>query len=225
MGFIGHHNPFVRISPVNVSMASQALLQGRKAEAGSVARVCAPDVEGLVIEALRGQANETESQDDSDRDLVERQLARVVIRRAELAIDLQPAADIEAVDPQGAATITTIAIPFTPVLPLRKGVAHSPAASQSMDEASRMALLGVIGRARTWIDEIVTDASVDFETIAAREGLGAAYVRRLAALAYLSPRLIEAIAEGRAPADLTATKLPTGMPLRWVEQEQSFLSA
>ena len=203
---------------------SQAVLQGRKAEAGSVARVSGPDVEGLVIEALRGQADETESQDDSDRDLVERRIARVVVRSAELAIDLQPAADAEAVDPQGAATITTVTIPFTPALPLRKGVAHSPAASQSMDEASRMALLGVIGRARMWIEEIVTDASVGFETIAAREGLGAAYVRRLAALAYLSPRLVEATADGRAPADLTATKLLAGMPLSWAEQEQRFLS-
>lgn len=94
-----------------------------------------------------------------------------------------------------------------------------------MDEALRMALHSVIGRARASIDEIVNDASVDFETIAGRERLGAAFVRRLASLAFLSPRVVETIADGRASADLAATKLLTDLPLSWAEQEQGLLPA
>jgi site-specific DNA recombinase len=42
----------------------------------------------------------------------------------------------------------------------------------------------------------------------------------LAPLAYLSPRVIQAIAEGRAPADLTVTQLVRNLPLTWAEQEE-----
>jgi hypothetical protein len=58
-----------------------------------------------------------------------------------------------------------------------------------------------------------------------RQSIGAAYVRRLASLAYLSPRFVEAIAEGRGGADLTATKALGDLPLSWAEQEKRFLTA
>jgi hypothetical protein len=54
------------------------------------------------------------------------------------------------------------------------------------------------------------------------EKLTERHVRFLAPLAYLSPRVIEAIAEGRAPADLTVTRLARNLPLSWAEQEEQF---
>ena len=39
-------------------------------------------------------------------------------------------------------------------------------------------------------------------------------------LAYLSPRIVEAIANGTAPADLTVTSLARALPHGWAEQEQ-----
>jgi hypothetical protein len=39
-------------------------------------------------------------------------------------------------------------------------------------------------------------------------------------LAYLSPRIIEAIAEGRAPADLTVTRLARNLPTLLADQEK-----
>ncbi len=39
-------------------------------------------------------------------------------------------------------------------------------------------------------------------------------------LAYLAPRVIEAIAEGRAPADLTVTRLVRNLPTVWADQEK-----
>jgi len=41
-----------------------------------------------------------------------------------------------------------------------------------------------------------------------------------APLAYLSPRIIQAIAEGRAPADMTVTQLTRNLPLPRTEQEE-----
>jgi site-specific DNA recombinase len=44
--------------------------------------------------------------------------------------------------------------------------------------------------------------------------------RFLAPIAYLSPRIIQAIAEGRAPADMAVTQLTRNLPLPWTEPEE-----
>jgi site-specific DNA recombinase len=81
-----------------------------------------------------------------------------------------------------------------------------------MDDARRLSLLTAIARARDGIETIVKDPALDFGVIARREKLAERHVRFLAPLAYLSPRVIEAIAEGRAPADLTITRLARNVP-------------
>ena len=75
-----------------------------------------------------------------------------------------------------------------------------------MDEAMRLALLMAIVRSRTWIDKIVKDPATDFGAIAKGEHLAQRHVSFLTPLAYLSPRIIEAIAEGRSPTNLTVTR-------------------
>ena len=45
--------------------------------------------------------------------------------------------------------------------------------------------------------------------------------RLWAPLAYLSPRIIAAIVDGTAPADLTVTGLAKTLPYSWCEQERS----
>jgi hypothetical protein len=42
----------------------------------------------------------------------------------------------------------------------------------------------------------------------------------LAPLAFVSPRIVAAIADGTAPADLTVTGLAKALPYSWAEQEQ-----
>ena len=89
-----------------------------------------------------------------------------------------------------------------------------------MDDARRVSLLTAIARARDGIETIVNDPTLDFGVLARREKLAERHVRFLAPLAYLSPHVIQAIAEGRAPADLTVTRLARNLPLAWVEQEE-----
>jgi site-specific DNA recombinase len=67
---------------------------------------------------------------------------------------------------------------------------------------------------------MVKDPAANIGTIAKRENLAERHVRFLAPLAYLSPRIIEAIAEGRAPADLTVTRLARNLPTVWADQEE-----
>ena len=53
-----------------------------------------------------------------------------------------------------------------------------------------------------------------FEEIARSENKGERHIRYLAPLALVSPRIVEAIASGNAPADLTITMLARCAPAR-----------
>jgi site-specific DNA recombinase len=180
---------------------SHALLQGRRDEAGSVGRVSAPDAEQLVIGALRAAFDQ--ERDASDLDLLQKRLNKAIVHRDRIEITLQQDDDSEA---DGASLPAFIAVPFVPTLPLRKGVPHPPTRQSAMDDGLRVSLLAAIAKSRIWIETIVNDAAVDFGALAKREKLAERHVRFLTPLAYLSPSVIQAIAEGRAPADLTVTR-------------------
>jgi hypothetical protein len=61
--------------------------------------------------------------------------------------------------------------------------------------------------------------------LAQRDGITRRYIRRLVDLAFLSPQLVEAILQGRQPADLTATRLTeSDLPLDWAEQHRLLAS-
>ena len=104
-----------------------------------------------------------------------------------------------------------------------KGVIHEPSTTPTMKPESRDALLTAIGKARGWIDDIRLGRIASFAGIAQREAVGERHIRLLAPLALLSPRIIAAIADGTAPADLTVTGLAKALPYSWVEQERSIL--
>src|ERR1700728_5209689 len=114
----------------------------------------------------------------------------------------------------------TISVPFTATLSLREGISHTPLGSEAIDEATRSAMLTSIARSRAWVDTIVKDPAADIWTIAKREHLAERHVRFLAPLAYLSPRIIEAIAEGQPPAGLTVTRVVRNLPTVWADQEK-----
>jgi hypothetical protein len=193
---------------------SQALLQGRKEEAGVVARVSAPNVEQLVIGALQAAFNQ--EPEESDRDLIQTRLDKAIVYRDRIEVTLQ-----EGEEPAGAASsASTISIPLAATRPLRKGVSHSPARQDAIDDARRISLLTTIARSRNWIEAILKDPKIDFGVLAKRENLAERQLRFLAPLGYLSPSIIQAIAEGRAPADLTITKLARSLPPSWAEQEK-----
>ena len=86
---------------------------------------------------------------------------------------------------------------------------------------SRDALLTAIVKAREWIDDIRLGQIAGFAEIAKREAQGERHIRLLAPLAFASPRIIAAILDGSAPADLTVTALAKALPHSWAEQEQS----
>jgi site-specific DNA recombinase len=89
-----------------------------------------------------------------------------------------------------------------------------------MKPESRDALLIAIAKAREWIDDIRLSRVASLAEIAEREAVGERHIRLLAPLAFLSPRIIAAIADGTAAADLTVSGLAKALPYSRAEQER-----
>jgi site-specific DNA recombinase len=194
--------------------------------------VPAPEVESLVCDGIRRQLaamGRTEPANSlTDRELIERHAARVIVTPRALEISLNPASEASAqVDdptldnPAVSTPLTTITLPWTaPSFAAVKGILHEPCEKPAMKPESRDALLAAIATARNWIDGIRLGRFASFAEIAGQEAVGERHIRLLAPLAFLSPRIIAAIAEGTAPADLTITGLAKALPYSWAEQEQ-----
>jgi site-specific DNA recombinase len=71
-------------------------------------------------------------------------------------------------------------------------------------------ILKATARARQWFDDLVSGRAASMVEIGKREGVGKRYVSRVIRLAFLAPTIIERIAEGRQPPELTAQFLSTG---------------
>lgn len=210
---------------------SQAVLQNHKVEAGSIARVSAPDVEAVVSDAIRENvtAHLMAAKEDLDaaksaaavgnptfdRQILLQHVERVTVHRSEIEIVWRPSDPASSDAPTGGSR----KIAFEPHLPVKKGIAHSPAGTR-MDPRSRQALLQAIAKAHRWIDEFMTGKVQSLDEIAARENLVERYVRRLSVLAFLSPKIIRAIMDGTAPTDLTVTSLTQALPHSWAAQER-----
>jgi site-specific DNA recombinase len=87
--------------------------------------------------------------------------------------------------------------------------------------ATDLSLLKAVARAQRWSDDLVTGRVRSIAEIAARERLSARYVRKLMRLGFLTPRLVEMIAAGKQPPELTAEALAEriDLPPLWTAQE------
>jgi DNA invertase Pin-like site-specific DNA recombinase len=216
--------------------ASQAVLQNKPRAAGSIGRVPAAEIEALVMTALRNhlQASGTDPQTipENERELVEHHIERVTLTPKHIKLQLRQSVDapraIGAHDdtrdtpelPIGA-NPNTIAIPWTSPVPTAvKGIVHVPAHNTPMQPSRREALLIAIAKARKWVDDLAHGRTASFAAIARREGKVERHVQLLAPLAFLSPRIVSALLDGTAPADLTLTALARALPYSWAEQER-----
>jgi site-specific DNA recombinase len=85
------------------------------------------------------------------------------------------------------------------------------------------AILKAVARANQWLTELLSGRSRSLVEIGKREGVGKRYVSRIIRLAFLAPSIIEEIAQGRQPPELTAQALstrPGDLPLSWNVQRE-----
>src|ERR1700682_238111 len=164
---------------------SHAILQNRKAEAGSIARVPAPEIETLVCDSVRRHLAAMDAAEPqtvlADRDLIEHHVSRVIVKPQALEVCLIPASEAwaQAEDPsfQDPAPrrplTTTITLPWTaPSFAAVKGIVHAPCAKPAMRPESRDALLTAIAKARGWVDDIRLGRIGSFGGVAEREAQG-----------------------------------------------------
>jgi len=153
---------------------SQALLQSRKTEAGSIARLSAPDVEALVYKAVIEVLRTDQTDNDiTDRELISQQVERVMVHADRIAVTLRCTetganqSDAEA----GTSSSTNLMIPFTPRLLPRKGIVRAPAEHRTIDPRTQDALLRAIARSRSWMDAVLAGKIASFDEIASAERL------------------------------------------------------
>jgi DNA invertase Pin-like site-specific DNA recombinase len=98
-------------------------------------------------------------------------------------------------------------------------------AQQTHNSRWNPALIKAIARGRAWFEELATGRARSLQELAERDGISRRYIRRLVALAFLSPKLVAAILQGRQPVELTATRLTElDLPLDWTEQHKLLAS-
>jgi hypothetical protein len=205
---------------------SQALIQGRKEEAGSVGRVSGPDLEALIVSELRSMGIGGEA---SDRDLVTRWVERITVQQDRIEIRLRADAACGAAAGVGREVCTgqtgAMAVKSIP----RDGRTQaapritSCTSGRTILAHPREVMLRTIARARACVEALASGSMQDLSAMAEREGLSERYLRAQLPLAYLSPKIVEAIANGTISADVTVTRLWSALPTGWAEQEYELL--
>ena len=96
---------------------------------------------------------------------------------------------------------------------------------QHGSESPDTVLLKAVARARHWFEELRSGRASSLDELAQRAGVGKRYVSQLLPLAFLAPAVIDAIAAGRHPVELTTDFLVRypKLPHDWAEQERLFL--
>ncbi|MBS0222567.1 MAG: recombinase family protein [Proteobacteria bacterium] len=200
---------------------SQALLQGRPDEAGSVRRVSAEAIESIVdrrlCEALPPQQQKTWSKSSTDqkRARLKQLIERVVISRESVEIKVTDAGreTMAAADSGSLHIVTTL-----------------KAAAGGKQIVSRHATTARIDRslvkAIVWARDLrqrLEQEGASLEELARQEGCSRPYVSSMIKLAYLSPSITQAILNGTQPASLTlADLMKRDIPVGWADQRRTF---
>jgi len=199
---------------------SAPISQGRKEQAGSVPRVPAPDLEALVVRALRAHAPQPDGGGEdrrnlSDRDLVEQFCPKITVRRGAVEITLNEGESDR-----------TLLIDWSPppartrrelIVPEGSGTEGEKTSCRPIRSESRARLVEAIAKGRLWVDELVSGRMASTRDIADREGLSERSVRMTLGLAFLSPRLVQATVDGALPFGSGLSRL-TDLPPCWDQQ-------
>ena len=149
-------------------------------------------------------------------------IERVQLSRESLRLSLRlPLAPAEPSDVTG--PVSLMLSRLVPMQMRRRGVEMRIVLEGESDPVTvDLPLLKAVARARRWADDLVSGKVRSVHELARREGMDGRSVRRLIPLGFLTPRIVEAIAEGRQPVDLTLEALTRriDLPLLWSAQEQ-----
>ncbi len=198
---------------------SSALLQGQAERAGSIRRVPAIEIEGLVIRSVREHLKLSEPVDD--RVLVNTHVVRVEVQREQLVIELAQA-DQSKRHRAGGNGALCVAWHKSPSTRRREILLTGPVPPKNMRpirSETRATLVTSIARGRRWLDELISDPTATTEGIAERERCSVRKVNMTISLAFLAPALVKAAIEGRLPHGMGLVRL-SDLPANWYSQHQ-----
>jgi site-specific DNA recombinase len=81
-------------------------------------------------------------------------------------------------------------------------------------------MIKAVARAHPWPEKIIRGELTGLRSIAQLTSLDEHYAGRILNCSFLAPDIVEAILDGRQPANLTVQKLLRSLPLAWAEQRQ-----
>jgi hypothetical protein len=76
-------------------------------------------------------------------------------------------------------------------------------------------LVKAVARAHSWMDQLVTGSAASIRQIAKANDMQYRYISKVLRLAFVAPKIIEAILAGRQSDDITFARLISGLPLAW----------
>ncbi len=200
---------------------STALVQGRKAEAGSVSRVPAPEVEAMVRDALQEHVTMVSNEANSDAGLCKKIDLRATLRGRSLEIswiDIDAAAEDESSGDRHQVAVPFIVAPHKRrrkiILPSVTGITSV----RPIRQEEQQNLVRSIAQGRGWLKEVMGGMTV--AVLAQREGRSASMVRMMLSLAFLDPKLVQAVLHGALPRGVSTRKL-IDAPMLWQDQWQS----
>ena len=118
----------------------------------------------------------------------------------------------------------TIEVPFTiRKRGGRKQVITPDGASPWVSRRARIdsTMIKAIARGFRWRKLLDTGVYGTIDEIAKAEKINASYVSRLLRMTMLAPEIVEAILDGRQPAEMTLAMLMEPFPVGWTEQVEA----
>ncbi len=196
---------------------SSTLLHGQAERSGSIRRVPATDIEGLVTRSVREHLKPSGPIDDQS--LVSDYVKRVEIQQERLIIQLT---QIEKSGQRRAQGADTLDVPWckTPITRHREMLlptSDPPHQVRPIRSETRATLIASIARGRRWLNELVENANANVESIAIRERCSVRQVNMTISLAFLAPDLVKAAIEGLLPRGIGVTRLRDA-PVEWSRQ-------
>ena len=191
---------------------SQAILQGRKQDAGSVARVSASEIEAKVLDVVRAEMGDGNVAAEKLRE----GLDKITIGQGGLTIRWN-----EALSPHALARAITV--PWTPTPSRRRqeilqGGGQQPSDLRPMRTEARRTFIAAYRKARSSLDRLIADPTISIVALATGGDRSERSIRQTLSLAFLDPALVEAAIEGRLPRGFGLQRLmdpPPAWPDQW----------